>query len=439
MLDVIKKLANEFLEISKDKPIRLISHFDTDGITSAAIIVSVLRQLEKKFSLKIVKGLDKEFLDKELKRNEKEVLFFTDLASGSLDYFQDLKNPIFILDHHEIDATKLNDKIKIVNPHLNGVENICGAGLCYLFSKEVLEDSKKLARLAVIGMIGDRAEANLCKLNQQIVKDAPGLEIKSGLLVFSATRPLSRSLEYSTSCYIPGVTGSSKGVRELLREVGIGSQKTLYSLNEEEMKKLVTAVMIRRAKHSGKDSEIIGNLYLMNFFNRKEDARELSVLINACSRLGYSDVALSFCLENQKAKELAQEIYLSYKQQLVSALAVVGELEKVEGNGFLIINARERIKDTIIGTVTSMLSSSLDYEEGTVLIGMAHNKDKIKVSARIVGRGRNLKEVLEKSVCEFEADVGGHKMAAGCLIKREDELEFIKTLRKNLEIEVVKV
>ena len=68
-----------------------------------------------------------------------------------------------------------------------------------------------------------------------------------------------------------------------------------------------------------------------------------------------------------------------------------------------------------------------------------HNKDKIKVSARVVGRGRNLKELMEKSVCEFEADVGGHQMAAGCLIKREDEREFMEKLRKNLEIEVVKV
>ena len=104
------------------------------------------------------------------------------------------------------------------------------------------------------------------------------------------------------------------------------------------------------------------------------------------------------------------------------------------------MNAKDEIKDTIIGTVTSILSSSLDYEEGTILIGMAYNQDKIKVSARIVGReGRNLKQVLEKVAIQFNGEVGGHQMAAGCLIKREKEQEFIDALKKDLEIEVVKM
>ena len=103
------------------------------------------------------------------------------------------------------------------------------------------------------------------------------------------------------------------------------------------------------------------------------------------------------------------------------------------------MNAKEGIKDTIIGTVVSILSSSLDYEEGTVLIGMAYNQDKIKVSARTVGKGRNLREILTKTVSCFNAEVGGHPNAAGCLIKKEDEIRFIEELRKNLEIEVVKI
>ena len=73
--------------------------------------------------------------------------------------------------------------------------------------------------------------------------------------------------------------------------------------------------------------------------------------------------------------------------------------------------------------------------------------NKIKVSARIVGReGRNLKEVLEKTVITFKnenpkslAEVGGHHFAAGCLIEKEKEEDFIEALKKNLEIEIVKI
>jgi len=290
-----------------------------------------------------------------------------------------------------------------------------------------------------MGMIGDRLESNLSKINQQIIQDTKELAIKKGLLIFSATRPLRRSLEYSTSTYIPGVTGSSMGVLELLREVNIKPNRTLEELNDEEMSKLVTAVMIRRAKQKTKDT-IIGNIYLLKFFNRKEDVREISTLINACSRLGHPDIAISFCLENEKAKIQAQDIYVKYKQQLVSALSLIEKIETHKGNGFVILNAKEQIKDTIIGTVTSILSSSMNYEEGTILIGMAYDKEKIKVSARIVGKTeKNLKEILEKAVIEFESEVGGHQYAAGCLLKKQDEEKFLEVLKKNLEVEVVKL
>jgi len=449
MLKEVEQFVQKFLEFSKDKPIRIISHYDTDGITSASILAKTLRRLDKKFSIKIVKGLEEKIIKKELTRQPKEVILFSDLASGSLDYFQDLKEPIFIIDHHEIDSSKLNDKIKIINPHLtkNPKDNeATGAGLCYFFSKTISPRNQDLSPLAIIGMIGDRHESNISKINQQIVKDTEDLTIKKGIVLYPATRPLRRALEWSTSPYIPGVTGNSSGALELLRETGIPPGKNLLDLTENEMSKLITAVMIRRANHNKADN-IIGNLYILKFFNTKEDVREISVLINACSRLGYHDTAIAYCLGNEKAKARALDIYTEYKQELVSGLRVAEKMEKIKGKGFVILNAKDQIKDAIVGTICSMLSSSPTYTEGTILIGMAYNEDKIKVSARIVGReGRNLKEVLEKTVTQFKsqnpetiAEVGGHHFAAGCLIEKEKEISFIEALKKELEIEIIKI
>lgn len=439
MKNLITQVSEEFLSLSDDKPLRLISHHDTDGITSAAILTKVFQRLEKKFSVRIVKGLDEEIIREELKRNDKEIIIFSDLASSNLQHFQNLTNPIFILDHHEIDKTQLNKNIKIINPHLVDGDDICGAAVCYLFSKSISEKNKDLAKLAIIGMIGDRHERNISKTYQEIINDAEGLEIKKSLLIFSATRPLRRSLFYSTSCYIPGVTGSTEGVKEILRENNISPEKTLHELNDDEVSKLVTSVMIRRAGKRNED-EIIGNVYLLKFFNRKEDVRELSTLINSCSRLGYHSTAIFFCLENAHAKKEAEDIYIQYKQELVSGLKIAEKIDKQKGNGFVILNAKETIKDALIGTICSMISSSPDYEEGTILIGMAYNQDKIKVSARIAGQSnKNLKEVLEKTVIDMDAEVGGHNMAAGCLIRKEDEEKFVQSLTKNLQIEVMRV
>ncbi len=445
----VDKLAKEFLEYSKDKPIRIISHYDTDGITSASILIKTLKRLDKKFTVRIVKGLEEGIIKEELKRQPKEVILFSDLASGSLDYFQNLEEPIFILDHHEIHKDKLTDKIKIANAHLtdNPKDNECtGAGLCYLFAKAVSQNNTDLSNLAIIGMIGDRHESNLSKVNQQIVNETNDLNIRKGMVIYPATRPLRRALEYSTSPYIPGVSGNGEGALEILRETGIPATKSLLELSDEEMSKLLTAVMVRRASHK-KEENIVGNLFVLKFFNTKEDVREISVLINACSRLGYSDVAISYCLENEKAKQKALDIYTKYKQELVSGLRVAEKMDKIKGKGFVILNARDQIKDAIVGTICSMLSSSPTYKEGTILIGMAYNEDKIKVSARVVGHeGRNLKEVLEKTVTTFKnehpesiAEVGGHHFAAGCLVEREKEVHFIEALKKNLEIEIVKI
>ncbi len=439
MLQTIEKFSREFLKLTENKTIRVISHHDTDGITSAAIISKALKRLNKSFSVRIIKGIDAQIIQTELKRNEKEIILFTDLASSNLEYFQDLKNPIFIIDHHEINSANLNKNIKILNPHLIEKPEICSAGLCYYFAKALSDSNKDLSRLAIIGMIGDRHEKEISKEYQQIIEDAEELEVKKNLLIFSATRPLRRSLEYSTSFYIPGVTGSEEGVLELLRENGIQPSKSLCELDEQESSKLVTSIMIRRSTQINPE-EIIGNIFLLKFFNRKEDGREISVLINACSRTGHSDLALAFCLETKGYYEKAQEIYIKYRKDLLEGLKTSENLDKIEGSGFIILNAKEKIKDAIIGTVCSMLSSSNVYERGTVLIGMAYKEDKIKVSARISGEcNKNLKEVLEKTVMSLDAEVGGHNKAAGCLIYKKDEQKFLDELKRNLEIEVIRI
>jgi RecJ-like exonuclease len=440
MLNKLGLAIGKIDELSKNKKLKVISHFDTDGITSAAIFARALARWEKEFSLEIVKGLDEEFI-KNLP--EDEILIFLDLASNSLDYLKEKKTEVFVFDHHELENTlEIPENVFIVNPVLENGEDISAAAICYLFAKEVSLENKDLANLAVVGMVGDLREKNIGKIFSSILKDA-GTIVRKGVLVYPSTRPLDRALEYSSSPYIPGVSGSRKGVIELLQDAGIenlkGKYKALYELNEAEMKNLITSIMLRGAG-SVKEENLVGNLFLIKFFNKLEDARELSALINACSRMDYPEVALGFCLGNKDMKEEARKVYINYKQNLVSALKYFSETEKVAGKSYLIVNARDKIKDTIIGTVASIVSHSPFYEEGKVIIALAYNQDKIKVSARLAGRkGRNVREILHKVVVPLGGEVGGHPAAAGCLIDREKEKIFVEELQKVLEVDVVKV
>jgi len=434
MLNAITAAIIKLEELSKRKPIKIISHYDTDGITSAAIFSRAMKRWNKPFSLQIVKSLEEPAI-KSLP--ETHILIFLDLASNSLSYLKEKKTEVFILDHHEV-TQEIPPNVTLINPHILNQELVSSAAICYLFAKSLSLENKDLATLAVIGMIGDSFEKNITKTYNEILNDSE-TTIKKGLLLYPSTRPLDRTLEYSSNPYIPGVTGSFRGVIDLLRDANIIKQgnefKSLHELTNEEMSRLITSIMLRI--HSNENShEIIGNIYLVKFFNRLEDARELSALINACSRMDQPFVSLGFCLGSKTEKEKAEKIYIEYKQHLVSALRYIEEMEKISGKKYTIINAKNNIKDTIIGTVASIISHSPVYEQGTMIIALAYNEDKIKVSARIAGRqGKNVREVLSRVVAPLGGEVGGHSNAAGCLISKENENLFIEELKKVLEIE----
>ncbi len=434
MKDAVKK----FLEILGEQEILVVSHFDTDGICSAAIMIQALKRMDRKFSVKILKVLNKDFIDK-LEKNKPVV--FLDLASGMLSHIGEsgLKE-VFIIDHHEI-IQQIPKNVMIVNPMMHDKEKISSSGLTYLFCKEINAENKKLAKLAVLGMIGDLMEENIDQLDKAILEDYE-IKRKRGLLIYPSTRPVNKVLEYNSDPYILGVTGNPAGVTELLREAGMnplnGKYKSIIELNKEEMEKLVTAIMLRTPNTNNK--AIVGNIFLLKFFNKLEDARELSARVNACSRLDEPEIALQFCIEVPGARKKAEAIHVKYKQHLISGLEFVRNSEKIHGKGFLIINARDRIKDTIVGTIASILSNSSLYEEGTIITTMAYYEDKIKISSRNVGRkGRNVREILDSIVSEIGGEVGGHEFAAGCVISQDKEDHFIEALRKSCEIELVKI
>lgn len=441
MIEDIKNFANQIINLT-DKRIQVISHFDTDGITSAAIFTKTLERLGKQFSTKIIKGLTKEEIESFPKE---KIIVLLDLGSGSMDLLSKAENEIFIIDHHELE-NKIPNNITILNPHLiKESESLCTAELTYLVSKEISEDNKNLAHLAILGMVGDVMEGGINKIRNQIIKDS-NVKIKKGLLIYPSTRPLDKALEFSSRPFIPGVTGNLEGIFEILNEAGIEKlgkkYKALIDLNEREMKNLSTAVMLRLSSKEASDH--IGNLYLIKLFNKIEDAREVSAMINACSRMGNPEIALLFCLGSSEARKRAERIHIKYKQQIISGLRYIEKNGFIKGREYVIINAKDNIKDTIIGTLASILSFSSSYEEGTVIIAMAYNENKIKVSTRMAGRNpkspRNLKQLMDSITNSLgNGDSGGHKYAAGCTINIEDEEKFIDLVKRKLEFELVKV
>ena len=452
----IKRAALKFKNFLEENPnkrlVRIITHIDTDGLTAGSIFIKMLERMNENFWISTVKQLERNYVEKlieETKVGEWKALVFLDLGSNALDLIDSLPCFTLVLDHHEIKLKKKLEKTIFVNPCIeNQKEIISAAGVTYFFAKEINEKNKDLAQLAVLGMVGDFLDKEISKMNDQIIKDAKkcGTQIKRGLTIFSGTRPVHKALEFSSNVFIPGVTGSYSGALTLLREAGISYRqgtryKTLLDLKKDELSRLMTAILLRRIR-GGHDSDILGDVYLIKIFGRLEDARELSAVVNACGRLGYSDIALSFLIGSRRAKYLSQEVYDKYKHHLIKALNYAENCDKIKGTGYVIINAKDKIKDTIIGTVHTIIASSSLYAAGTVLVGMAYQgPDKIKISTRISGHKDciNLSDLLKHIIKETGGDVGGHKQAAGALIPREKENLFLELIERELKMNEISI
>jgi single-stranded DNA-specific DHH superfamily exonuclease len=176
----IEETVKKFLEISQDKEIQIISHFDTDGITSTSIIIQTLKKLDRVFSVKIIKSLEEQFI---YDLPKEKLILFLDLASGSLNYISNSQlKDVFIIDHHEI-IQDIPENVHIINPELHDKQKISSSGLTYLFCKEINSENKEFAKIAILGMIGDMLEKDIDKLNNNILKDGE-IKKKRGLLIY---------------------------------------------------------------------------------------------------------------------------------------------------------------------------------------------------------------------------------------------------------------
>ena len=164
MENLLTKSIEKFLTATQNKEILVISHHDTDGITSASIMTRALQRQDLRFSIKIFKQLEKENISH---LPEDKIIIFLDLGSSHISELSKLKTEIFIIDHHELpedlDKKTMPSNVTLINPHLINEEEISASGLTYLFVKKLNDNNKDLASLGVIGLVGDYLSQSISK------------------------------------------------------------------------------------------------------------------------------------------------------------------------------------------------------------------------------------------------------------------------------------
>jgi single-stranded DNA-specific DHH superfamily exonuclease len=103
----------------------------------------------------------------------------------------------------------------------------------------------------------------------------------------------------------------------------------------------------------------------------------------------------------------------------------------------MIINAKDKIIPTIIGTLASMITKSNIVKEGTYVLAMARLiEGTTKSSLRFAGKRKDvdLREIVKEIIENLKSgEYGGHKNAAGTLVETEKEAEFLSVAKDVLE------
>lgn len=446
------KLISERVE--EGRFIHVVSHLDADGLAAAGVIGKALWRLDANFRVRIQQWVDEKIVG-EITSDNPTLTILTDLGSGYLNVLsENLSNhQIIILDHHQ-PIGDVSANIFQVNPHIHGIDgskDVSGAGVAYFVAKALDSANMDLAAIAVVGALGDLQDKYeqraLGGLNEKVVTDAVTagcLKVEKDLMFFGReTRPIHKALAYTTSPFLPGISGEEDKSLAFLVSLGIKPKhgdkwRALRDLSEEEKRQLCSALsdhLISKG-YPGDVLNLVGSVYTLvreEPWTPLRDAREFSVLLNGTGRMEKAGLGVAICVgDRSSALERAEVVLEEYRQTITRYLSWLmeepGRVDELES--IYVIRGGDFINEKVIGTLSSILSTSLPKPEKPIIAYAVAEEDAVKVSARTVdmltSKGLDLGEIMRVAAEKFEGKGGGHNIAAGAQIPLEDVDAFVK-------------
>ena len=403
----------------------IVHHYDCDGISSGAIVVSAFLKEGKKFRRECIKKLDDDAIERY--KNEKEIIF-VDLGGGN-ERVNELKD-VLIIDHHQTSGIKKHQ----INPLLYGIDGsdeLSSSGTAYFVFRTNID-------LGIVGAVGDMQKP-LRGANRELVKEGVKtgeVKIEEDLVFYGRySRKLVQFLAYSDDPYVPGISYREDKALKLLGDLEIplkkdDAERSYSDLDDNEKRKLISAIaniLVDRG-YIGKADELIDESYVFPLRPRNEtyEANEFSTVLNACGRHGRSDVGIEVCLGKGEGYDKARSMLQLHRKMLREGVEFAS-LNVQDFSGFYFVDGRGAVNESIIGTVCGMI---LRQNWNKPLMGISlGEKETIKVSTRagrrLVEEGLNLGAVLKKTVSESGGVGGGHKIAAGASIPKDRINEFL--------------
>lgn len=397
--------------------LRVISHNDADGITSAGLICNALLRAGIPFQASLLKRLDESAI-----AGLEGPVVFCDMGSGKPEIISRVRDECFVLDHHRPVGTL---SCMHLNPHLFGIDGafeLSASGTVYSVVRQ-MGDNSDLSGLALVGAMGDRQGmigANRAILDEAVACGA--VEVRPGLKM-AMDGPAEKAF---SGCIEPllDIVGDEVKARGFLKEIGIAG--SVEDLAGEDLARLSTAIALKLLMQGSFAADsVIGEVIRLKR-EVVENALEMVQLLNACGNRDVPGLGLVLCLRDRTAIQTAQKLASEYRDHILREIAMLRE------NCRAIKNIRYlRMENGEAGSVVSGLGIRYLYTD-MPLVTLNHKDDIVKISARgtkpLVARGLDLSVAMRRAAGSVGGNGGGHTIASGASIPPGSEERFLAAL-----------
>ena len=379
--DMKNALSRTYLAIKENEAIGIFGDYDVDGASSTALLFKYFSSIKMNIKTYIpdrktegygpsIKGFNK------LINNGAKVIFTVDCGTLSFEPINIAKNKkidVIVLDHHQSDVI-LPRACAVVNPNrlddTSKLNYLCAAGVCFLF---------------LVGLNMKLREENWFKLNS--IQEPNILDFLD-------------LVSLATVCDVVPLIGLNRAIvkqgLEILKKRSNLGLKTLYDICKIESQPTT---------------------YELGF--------ALGPRINAGGRVGKSSHGVNLLISNdpKRAYEIALDLEKFNKERKSIELLVYDKVllqtKKFHNHSVLVLSG-DNWHEGIIGIVAARIKDK--YNKPTIIISLEDNLG--KGSARSI-YGFDIGTQIIKAVQLGLLDKGGgHKMAGGFSIKRENVDSF---------------
>lgn len=478
----LQKLSSRILDaIASRKRIMIITHSDADGLVSGSIIAKAIIRKGGRCLVRVVSDLNPNVL-KKVAGEEHDLYIITDMGAGLAGVIDEhigksKGKDWMVIDHHQLPEEEMNDD-RIFNAWKFGIDGgveACAGTMAYNVAYALDESNKDLSALAVVAMVADRQDQgerkSLIGLNADVADTARDLGLLSIdldlMLVGRETRAVHEALAYTSYPYIDGLTWNVDSCYSLLNSIGLrlkedGRWRTLAEMSSEEKSKIVEAIAMFASSSTSSSppssspssssstnsknasmivDELIGYVYTLQREDKRSmlrDAREFSLMLNACARIRRSGVGIAICMGDRNSMLMEGEIIVNeYRKTLRGYIStILSERWRVVDDGMLaMVNGDNLIAQDMLGAVSSLLSGSQAFQGRVIVVRTRTDDGMYKFSCR---KGLNcsidvnLGLLMRECSSRCNGVGGGHVAAAGARISADMLDEFLRCVKEGV-------